>query len=200
MNDWEELYQAGDTHWDKGEASPGLEDWLARKKGDFSGTVLVPGCGFGHDVRAWGRAGFEVTGMDVAPSAVEGATKQTPPELGNVRFALGNFFDGPGDNAPFDFIFEHTFFCAIDPSMREEYVTRLLEWLKPGGHFLAIHYLLPKDEEGPPFGTDVEEVKDHFSPHLELVEDWDPPTWEHREGLERMFLWKRPSVGSQGSC
>ena len=27
--DWEAQYQANDTPWDKGEASPGLVDWLA---------------------------------------------------------------------------------------------------------------------------------------------------------------------------
>jgi cyclopropane fatty-acyl-phospholipid synthase-like methyltransferase len=192
MSDWEGMYQAGETHWDKGEPSPGLVDWLARNKGDFSGTVLVPGCGFGHDVRAWGEAGFDVTGMDVAPSAVEGAKGKTPAGLSNVRFELGNFFDGPTGGRQFDILFEHTFFCAIDPSMRGDYVMRLLEWLKPGGHFLAVHYLLPKDEDGPPFGTDCGEVRERFSPHLELVAEWDPPTWEHRNGLERMFLWRKP--------
>jgi len=32
----------------------------------------------------------------------------------------------------FDWIFEHTLFCAIDPSERELYVKAVLRWLKPG--------------------------------------------------------------------
>lgn len=193
MSNWEELYQIGDTHWDKGEASPGLVDWLERKKGDFQGSVLVPGCGFGHDVRALAMAGFDVLGLDVAPSAVAGATEH-PLNAGlKVLFEVGDFFSKPPDSDQFDFVFEHTFFCAIDPSQRDHYVESLLQWLKPGGHFLAIHYLLPKDEEGPPFGTDIEEVKERFSPHLELLDEWEPPSWEHRVGLERMFLWRRIS-------
>ena len=193
MTKWEELYQVGDTHWDKGEASPGLVDWVERNKGKFCGSVLVPGCGFGHDVRVLGEAGFDVLGLDVAPSAVAGAGEHPLNGDLKVRFEVGDFFAKPSDAVEFDFVFEHTFFCAIDPSEREQYVECLLQWLKPGGHFLAIHYLLPKDEEGPPFGTDVEEVKERFSPHLELVEEWEPPSWEHRANLERMFLWRKPA-------
>ena len=33
------------------------------------GNVCVPGCGTGHDVREWAKAGFNAFGFDVAPSA-----------------------------------------------------------------------------------------------------------------------------------
>ena len=56
--DWEAHYQANDTPWDKGEPSPGLVDWLAAHPAVPRGTVLVPGCGMGHDVRAWAAAGW----------------------------------------------------------------------------------------------------------------------------------------------
>jgi methyl halide transferase len=52
---WEDLYQKGDTQWEKGEASPGLVDFLCERPDLPKGTVLVPGCGFGHDVRAWAK-------------------------------------------------------------------------------------------------------------------------------------------------
>ena len=52
MNDWEQRYQEGDVQWDKGEASPGLVDWLAENADHPTGKVIVPGCGFGHDARA----------------------------------------------------------------------------------------------------------------------------------------------------
>ena len=56
--DWESKYQAGDMPWEKGEASPGLVDFLAAHPELPRGTVCVPGCGTGHDVRAWAQAGF----------------------------------------------------------------------------------------------------------------------------------------------
>ena len=57
----------------------------------------------------------------------------------------------------FDWVFEHTLFCAIDPAERDEYVRAVLRWLKPNGQYLAVNYLIP-DEAGPPFGTTREEA------------------------------------------
>ena len=50
--DWNERYRQGDTPWDKGRASPALLAWLNQNPGIMTGTVLIPGCGTGHDVRA----------------------------------------------------------------------------------------------------------------------------------------------------
>ncbi|HAF58641.1 MAG TPA: thiopurine S-methyltransferase, partial [Opitutae bacterium] len=64
-------------------------------------------------------------------------------------------------------------------------------WLKPDGHFLAIHFTFPLTEEGPPFGASREEIIDRFSGSLELLEEWEPRNFEGREREERMFYWKR---------
>ncbi len=185
--DWEAQYQANDTPWDKGEASPGLVDWLAAQSETPRGTVLVPGCGLGHDVRAWAAAGFTALGLDIAPSAVERALHAGKPE--RVEFRRGDFLaDDPV--AQFDWTFEHTCFCAIQPDRREDYVRAVLRWLKPRGHFLAVNYFIP-DRDGPPFGVDREEIWTRFSPHFELVEEWTPRSYPNRTGLERMFLWRR---------
>ena len=64
MSDWEQRYQEGDVQWDKGEASPGLVDWLAENARYTTGKVIVPGCGFGHDARTWGKAGVDASGMN----------------------------------------------------------------------------------------------------------------------------------------
>ena len=192
MNPWEDRYQDGETHWDKGEATPCLLQWLESEKasGLTRGRVLVPGCGFGHDVRAWAEAGFEAHGLDIAPSAVEGARAQTPAELSNASFVEGDFLhDDPEE--PYDFLFEHTCFCAIDPSQRDAYAAAAARWLKPGGQFLAVHYMLPPDEDGPPFGTDREEILERFGQDFELIGDWEPRSWEHRQGKEWMFHWRR---------
>lgn len=187
---WEGCYQDGDIQWDKGEASPGLTDWLNTHADLPKGTVAVPGCGFGHDARAWARAGFAATGYDIAPSAVAGSIERSMGLDTPVNFKLGNFLEDKPSTA-FDWVFEHTFFCAINPSRREDHVAAVLRHLKPDGQFLAVHYFLPKDEEGPPFGTDREEILERFSPHFELVEDWVPRSYPNRTGLERMFWWRR---------
>ena len=186
--DWEARYQSGDMPWEKGAPSPGLVDFLAAHSELPRGSVLVPGCGTGHDVRAWAEAGFQVTVYDLAPSAIALARRKTQEANLNAEFVLGDFL---ADEPPrrFDWIFEHTLFCAIHPSRREDYVQAVLRWLQPGGHYLAVNYLIP-DEDGPPFGTTREEQVARFSPHLELLEDWVPRSYPNRTGLERVFWWR----------
>lgn len=186
---WEELYQKNDTPWEKGEASPGVVDFVEGHPELARGTVLVPGCGTGHDVRVWAKAGFHVTGYDIAPSAVALAKEKTAAAFLTAEFKLGDFLrDEPPQQ--FDWIFEHTCFCAIQPDERPLYVAAVQRWLKPDGNYLAVNYLIP-DTDGPPFGTTREEVVERFSPAFELVEDWVPRSYPNRTGLERMFWWRK---------
>ena len=77
---WENRYQTHDMPWEKGAPSPGLVDFLATHRELPRGTVCVPGCGTGHDVREWAQAGFRAFGFDVAPSAIRLATEKTRAE------------------------------------------------------------------------------------------------------------------------
>ena len=186
--DWELRYQTGDTPWEKGEASPGLVDFLQSDRAIPKGRVLVPGCGCGHDARAWAERGFVVTGLDLAPSAVRLAREKTNAALQpTVEFVEADFL-AQQPQEPFDWLFEHTLYCAIDPSCRDAYRVAAGRWLKPGGHFLAVHYLIP-DADEPPFGTSVDEVVARFSNDFELLDSWIPRTYPNRLGKERMFWW-----------
>jgi SAM-dependent methyltransferase len=192
--DWEGLYQANDMQWEKGAPSPGLVDFLAAHPDLPKTTVCVPGCGTGHDVRAWASAGFAATGIDVAPSAIRLSEEKTAASGLSATFQLGDFLhDTP--NRLYDWLFEHTLFCAIDPNRRDDYVQAVQRWLKPDGQFLAVHYLIP-DLDGPPFGTTREEVVQRFSPHFRLITEWIPRSYPNRTNLEWMGWWQRRSVSS----
>jgi methyl halide transferase len=190
--DWEARYQSGDMPWEKGAPSPGLVDFLAAHRELAGKTVCVPGCGTGHDVREWVRAGFDVHGYDLAPSAIRLGVERTQAAGLRAEFRPGDFLR---DEPPFqfDWIFEHTLFCAIDPGERELYVSAVRRWLKPGGHYLAVNYLIP-DTNGPPFGTTREEVVGRFTPHFELSSEWAPRSYPNRTGLERMFWWRKKAA------
>jgi SAM-dependent methyltransferase len=175
--------------WEKGEPSPGLVDFLAAQRDVAHGTVCVPGCGTGHDVRAWAQAGFQAFGYDIAPSAIRLATERTRAAGIPAQFQLADFLH---DEPPFlfDWVFEHTLFCAIQPDERDDYVRAALRWLKPGGQYLAVNYLIP-DKEGPPFGTTREELWQRFSPHFDLVNESVPRSYPNRTRLELMLWWRR---------
>ncbi len=175
--------------WEKGEPSPGLVDFLATHRRRPRGSVLVPGCGTGHDARAWAKTGFDVVGLDLAPSAIQLAKERTDAAKLKAKFRRANFLN----DAPFkrfDWIFEHTLFCAIDPKRRDDYVRAVLRWLKPKGQFLAVHYMI-RDKDGPPFGCAQQELMERFAPHFRLKEGWMPRSYENRAGLELMLWWER---------
>jgi methyl halide transferase len=188
--DWEALYQAGDMRWEKGEPSPGLVDFLAAHPELPRGNVLVPGCGTGHDVRAWAAAGFDATGADLAPSAIRLAEKKTRAANLRAHFVLCDFLAAE-PIASCDYIFEHTLFCAIDPARRDDYVRAVLRWLKPHGQFIAVHYMLRGNETEPPFGVSQEELMERFGPHFELKQGFAPRSYPNRAGLELLLWWQR---------
>lgn len=186
---WESRYQSGDMPWEKGAPSPGLVDFLAAHPDLPRGIVCVPGCGTGHDVREFARAGFDTSGFDIAPSAIQLADEKTKSSGLKAKFQLADFLH---DEPPkkFDWLFEHTLFCAIKPQERDDYVRATLRWLKPDGQYLAVNYLIP-DKDGPPFGTTRDELWRRFSPHFELVEEIVPRSYPNRTGLELLLWWRR---------
>ena len=186
---WESRYQSGDMPWEKGAPSPGLVDFLAAHPDLPRGTVCVPGCGTGHDVREFARSGFDTFGFDIAPGAIQLAAEKTKTAGLTAQFLLADFLR---DEPPqlFDWIFEHTLFCAIQPPKRDDYVRAVLRWLKPDGQYLAVNYLIP-DKDGPPFGTTRDELWRRFSPHFELVEEIVPRSYPNRTGLELLLWWRR---------
>jgi cyclopropane fatty-acyl-phospholipid synthase-like methyltransferase len=186
---WENRYQTRDMPWEKGAPSPGLVDFLQAHPELARGTVCVPGCGTGHDVRAWAGSGFEVSGFDLAPSAIRLAREATATAGLRVEFHQTDFLRDPPPRQ-FQWIFEHTLFCAIQPSEREMYVQAVLNWLQPEGHYLAVNYLIP-DTDGPPFGTTLLELYNRFLPHFTLLQEWIPQSYPNRIGLERMLWWRR---------
>ncbi|HEX5399383.1 MAG TPA: methyltransferase domain-containing protein [Verrucomicrobiae bacterium] len=207
-NYWEQLYQNGDMHWDKGAPSPGLVDFLAARPELGGGnaplattatattvsrprpSVCVPGCGTGHDVREFARAGFDAWGVDIAPSAVRLGEERTKAAGLEAVFRRADFLHSDPPQL-FDWIFEHTLFCAIKPEERDDYVRAVLRWLKPDGQYLAVNYMIIEDGEGPPFPTTRDELLRRFSPHLELAADWMPRSYPNRAGREWMFWWRQ---------
>jgi SAM-dependent methyltransferase len=187
--DWESQYQSGNMPWEKGAPSPGLVDFLAAQPELPRGSVCVPGCGTGHDVRTWARAGFSAFGYDIAPSAIRLAAEATRAANLSAKFQLADFLHAEPPFL-FDWVFEHTLFCAIQPDERDAYVRAVLRWLKPQGQYLAVNYLIP-DRDGPPFGTTREELRQRFSPHFELLREWVPRSYPNRTGLELMLWWSR---------
>jgi methyl halide transferase len=213
---WEHRYQTKEMSWEKGAPSPGLVDFLAAHPDVCGGdalvavrsaagvaetteksatrasqarpTVCIPGCGTGHDVREFAKAGFDAFGIDIAPSAISLAREKTNAARLKAEFQLADFLRAEPPQK-FDWLFEHTLFCAIQPSERGDYVRAVLRWLKPGGIYLAVNYIITEDNDGPPWPTTRAEQWARFSPRFELRGDWLPRSYPNRRGREWMFWW-----------
>jgi SAM-dependent methyltransferase len=188
--DWEAQYAAGEIPWDEGGPHPALADTVA-EAGAFQGRILAPGCGRGHDVRGISTAGNEVVGLDIASGAIEAARKF--PRSGGEEYILGDLFNLNAElRGSFDWVVEHTCFCAIDPAMRPAYAAAVAGALKPGGHLFAIFYLDPAVDRRPPYGATVPELDQLFLPRFALVREWVPArTFAGREGRELIRLLRR---------
>ena len=138
--DWDRRYQIGDIPWEKGAPAPPLLEWL-QACGPLHGNILVPGCGYGHDVRAIAAAApdAKVIGLDISQLAIERARQF--PVAGQEAYELGDLFNLPERfSGAFQWVFEHTCFCVIDPERRFDYVRAIAGALRSGGFLLAIFF------------------------------------------------------------
>lgn len=193
MTDWDQLYVAGQTPWNKGLPSPPMQEWVTHHKP--SGKALVPGCGLGHDLLMLVENGVDALGLDISPTAVAQAKEAHPAEAD--RFVLGDLFATPADwQGSFDYVFEHTCLCALPPEWRQRYEQAVHTLLKPGGLLVGVWFIEPEmdpGESGPPFGIPVPELDHLFgAPRWQIIEDYVPSTaYEGRTGRERLRVLRK---------
>jgi SAM-dependent methyltransferase len=190
-NYWEQRYQDKDTRWDLGQAAPPFVSLLTGLDVPRSGYTAVLGCGSGSDALLFAQSGFEVVGFDFAPSAIELANSRAASMNVNAEFVLGNIFDLPAKFlGKFDYVIEHTCFCAIPLEKRQDYVKMARSLLKPTGEFIALFWAHSRPD-GPPFGTNDREIKTLFSPVFD-VSRLEPVTnsIDSRKGEELLGRFK----------
>ena len=132
-------------------------------------------------------------GLDVAPSAVRLSNERFR-KNGSDAVTLQHDFLRQSAHMEFDYLWEHTLFCAIEPHERELYVNALLRCLKPGGIYLALNYIVC-EPDGPPFPVTRAELWRRFLPHFDLIDQWVPRSYPNRCGRELMVWWRRKPIG-----
>ena len=190
--DWDACYRNGEVYWDKGAPAPALKQYLGRLA--LRGRTLVPGCGRGHEVALADEYGLDVTGLDLAPTAIAVA-RSVYPELAE-RFVVGDLFDLPADlHGKFDLVLEHTCMSALPPELRVEYRRGIDRALRPGGLLIGIWYINPDlapEEQGPPFPLSLEDLTELFKVGYEIRDDYVPNVaFAGREGRERLRVLRR---------
>ena len=169
---WDEKYSewiAGGEKpgWDLEEVAKPLTEVLPQIKLPKS-KICILGCGSGQDAAYLARQGHLVTAVDLSPNAIAKA-KDLYGESSSLRFIESDAFHFASKNTgQFDVVFEHTFFCAIDPRRRTDLVKTWSQLLAPQGHLLAIFFIF-EQLSGPPFGATEWEIRERLKNRFRLL-------------------------------
>ena len=190
--DWQRHYEENDLGWDLGQVAPPFVKLWQEEKLPL-GKVLVPGCGRGHEVVFLAENGFDVTAIDFSSGAVTYLKNALKKRNLEGRILHQDFFSlDESHEGVYDLVLEQTFFCAISPKLRRDYVLNVSRILKPGGILVGLFY--HTDEQGgPPYNTTREDIEMHFSKKFEIQElDKTFLSAEQRKDKEWLGILKKP--------
>jgi methyl halide transferase len=160
---WGKIWEAGIAPgevFDAGSVSPCLLNEIAHDRIP-QGSALVPGCGRGYDVFALAGPNRSVLGIDLVEQAIHAAKEEAlnhnndvDKEIKkNIEFEIKDFFQL---NDKYDFIYDYTFLCALDPCVHNDWANQMANITKPNGLLLTLVFPICDKESGPPFKMSLE--------------------------------------------
>lgn len=162
--DWESRYQENNTGWDIGSISDPLQAYFDQLENKDL-KILIPGCGNAYEAEHLWKEGFQhVHLIDIAPSPLQNFAQKFP-GFPKEQLILADFFEHEGQ---YDLIVEQTFFCAIEPELRQQYAHKVLDLLKPGGKLVGLLWSVELNEDHPPYGGSKEEYLEYFQKDFEI--------------------------------
>jgi len=185
---WDTQYKNSQTGWDMGTVSPPLKEYIDQLK-DKNCSILIPGCGNTYEAEYLLEQGFtNITVIDFAPTLVD-VLKEKFKGNKHIRIVLSDFFEHQGQ---YDLILEQTFFCALNPELREKYCSKMHTLLTPGGKLAGLLFNKEFEKEGPPFGGSKSEYEKLFSSRFELsVLETCHNSHPKRADSELFFVFKK---------
>ncbi|MDF1801197.1 MAG: methyltransferase domain-containing protein [Planctomycetota bacterium] len=193
--DWRTRYVEDHTPWDLGGPHPGLVAWLEGQGADLPrGRAFVPGCGKGHDALQLARHGYGVDAIDLVDLCGEHFVEQLEALGGSFHVDNVLTLDPAAVGGPWDLCYEHTIFCAIDPSQRPDFGAAMARCVKPGGHLVSFLFPTnkPLDAGGPPHRATPADLAEALGEAFELIEEAPTNAGElQRNWTERRVLFRR---------
>jgi len=161
---WNDRYKNAATGWDLGQVSPPIKEYIDQLT-DKTIKILIPGCGNAYEAEYLHQQGFiNVHLLDFASEPLVEFKKRVA-DFPEAHLHQDDFFEHQGE---YDLIIEQTLFCAIDPSLRADYVTTAKRLLVPKGKLVGLlfncHF-----EAGPPFGGTLDEYQNQFSKEFKSI-------------------------------
>ena len=167
---WQQRYEQDSIGWDMGQVSPPLQAYIDQlPESAKSQAILVPGAGNAYEVGYLHEQGFtNVTLVDFAPAPIE-AFAERYPDFPAEHLICADFFELSPEKYQFDWVLEQTFFCAINPARRDEYVAQMAALLKPNGKLVGLLFDKDFGRDEPPFGGAKAEYQQRFAPYFDIA-------------------------------
>jgi SAM-dependent methyltransferase len=195
---WDERYLKDEADWDMRTPTPVFVDVLAGGR-CTPGSVLVLGCGKGHDAVLFARHGFMVTAVDFSDVALS-HTKELAAASGVALSILRRdlFTLTPEFDDRFDYVVEYVTFCAIDPQRRPAFADVVCKVLKPGGRLIGLFFPIDGRAGGPPFSVNEKEITRLFARSCDLETSELPErSVKPRRGKEILMIWRKRNLPAQ---
>lgn len=159
---WEEKFSENETGWDIGYVSTPLKEYFDQLTNKDL-KILIPGSGNGYEVEYLYKLGFKnVFVVEWSDTAVKNFLTRFP-KFPALNIFTEDFFLHKGK---FDLIIEQTFFCALHPSQRENYVKKVHELLSSNGKLAGLLFDREFNPNNPPFGGSKNEYVKLFEPYF----------------------------------
>jgi methyl halide transferase len=160
---WETRYTNGETGWDVGKITTPIKAYIDQIKNKEI-KILIPGAGNSYEFEYLLENNFTNSFViDIASQPIQNIKQRT--NCSDNKLIEGDFFKY---NEKYDLIIEQTFFCALNPDLREQYVKKMHDLLNEKGKLVGLLFQFPLTEVGPPFGGSIEEYKKIFSNYFEI--------------------------------
>jgi SAM-dependent methyltransferase len=164
---WDSRYKQNKTGWDIGYPSEPIKcyiDQLTNK--DIK--ILIPGCGNAYEAEYLIQQGFNnIHLVDISETLVEklNQTFKNEIESGRIKITKNDFFEL---EESYDLIIEQTFFCALEPKLRNQYAKQMQKLLSKKGKLVGLLFNFVFEDEGPPFGGSINEYKNILGKYLKI--------------------------------
>jgi len=185
---WDKKYNENKTGWDIGEISTPMKNYIDQIK-DKNQHILIPGAGNGYEIEYLFNNGFKnISVLDISKQPLDNLKKRLPKEH-HVNCIQSNFFDV---DLKFDLILEQTFFCALNPKDRRNYVDKMYNLLNTKGKLVGLLFDFDLTNEGPPFGGSIIEYIQLFYAKFTIkVLEKCYNSIKPRHGRELFFIFEK---------
>ena len=131
--------------------------------GAFHGRVLDVGCGTGEHASLAASLGFDTTGIDGAPLAIEKAQAKARERGLDVRFVVGDVLELASFGEQWDTVLDCGVFHVFDDDERGVYVENLAAAVSPGGRYFMLCFSDQQPGLAGPRRVSQEEIRASFA-------------------------------------